>query len=115
MKCEICDKENPSFAWTDTHGVAQCCQCGTPYVLYHYEGEGNEQRRVEKEPLIAVQSEWIPLLREYWEQLHRIIPGGHSFPGGQELASRDDAEAFNVWANANEHRIIARLVGGNEK
>lgn len=107
MKCEVCGKENPAFAWTDTHGVAQCYQCGTPYVLYHYEGEGDERRRVEREPEITVRAEWIPLLREYWEQTRRIIPGGHSFQGGQELATRADAEAFNTWASANKHRVEA--------
>ena len=40
MNCDICKTENPSWAWTDTHGVARCCKCGAPYRLYHYEGEG---------------------------------------------------------------------------
>lgn len=105
MTCEICGNESKMFAWTDTHGVAQCLQCGTPYVLYHYEGEGNERRRIEKEPEIAVRDEWVPLLREYWEKEHRTIPGGHSFPGGQEMASQADEEAFSTWVDSNKARI----------
>jgi hypothetical protein len=104
MKCEICSKENTQFSWTDTHGVAQCYQCGTPYVILHYEGEGDELKRVDKEPEIAVLREWVPLLREYWEQTHRIIPSGYSFTGGYERASRGDQKAFQTWAEENKHR-----------
>jgi len=74
-------------------------------VLYHYEGEGNERRRIEKEPEIAVRDEWVPLLREYWEKEHRTIPGGYSFPGGQEMASQADEEAFSTWVDSNKARI----------
>lgn len=105
MKCEVCEKENPSFAWTDTHGIAQCLQCGTPYVLYHYEGEGGERRRIEKEPEIAIHAQWVPLLREYWGQMHRIIPGGHSFLGGRDLATEADVEAFSDWICANKDKV----------
>ena len=100
MKCLICDAEPIGFVWTDTHGVAQCSQCGAPYTVYHYE----DGKRVEKNPTIAVLDTWIPLLREYWSEKHRVIPGGFSFSGGQELASREDADAFYSWADKNKHR-----------
>jgi hypothetical protein len=106
MNCEICKTENPSWAWTDTHGVAQCWKCGTPYRLYHYEGEGEATKRVEKPPELCVKAEYVPVLQAYWNENQRIIPSGFSFPGGQELASRSDSEAFSAWMkeNAEKHK-----------
>lgn len=97
MKCEICQTENPNWSWTDTHGVAQCFTCGTPYQVYHYEGD----KRVDKPPELCVLPEYIPVLQAYWLENKRRIPGGHSFPGGQELASQDDRTAFSLWMKLN--------------
>lgn len=102
MKCETCDTEAPSFAWTDTHGIAQCCTCGTPYTVYHY-NEKNE--REDKPPLSIVSDEYKPLLRQYWAEQKRRIPSGCSFPGGQELANREDQEAFHAWMDAHADRL----------
>lgn len=101
MNCEICKTENPSWSWTDTHGVAQCCKCGTPYQLYHYEEEGGAKRRVEKPPELLVATEYVPVLQAYWQENGRIIPSGFSFPGGQELASDHDHETFSAWMKDN--------------
>lgn len=107
MKCETCDTERPMWAWTDTHGIAQCMRCGTPYRLYHYEGEEGNERRVEKPPELCVKLEYIPVLREYWNQTHRIIPSGFSFPGGQELASNKDHEDFSEWMKQNAEKYLS--------
>jgi hypothetical protein len=93
MKCEICGTEKTSFAWTDTHGVAQCLTCGTPYLLLHYENDV----RIEKEPQLLVLWEFVPLLQAYWKTTHCRFPSGHSFPGGQELATREEHILFNEW------------------
>ena len=106
MKCEVCDTEHISFAWTDTHGIAQCWQCGTPYRIYHYEGEGKDKKRVEKEPELVVLPEWVPVLRAYWQSEHRRIPGGHSFEGGQELASKSDHQDFSKWVKVHKHEFF---------
>ena len=106
MKCLVCDKDEPSFAWTDTHGVAQCLTCGTPYVLYHYEGKGANRRRVEKPPECYVLEPWIPLLRAYWKDRHLRIPSGCSFQGGQELATVYEADAFIRWVKEHKHEYI---------
>lgn len=92
--CETCDTVNMRFAWTDTHGIAQCTQCGTPYKLFHYD---ENHRRLEKLPESIVADEYKPVLREYWAQSHRRIPSGCSFPGGQELASQEDEQCFYKW------------------
>lgn len=100
FKCAICDSVNPGFSWTDTHGVAQCFTCGTPYRIFHYEGEGEERRRIDRPPSLYVLESWVSGLREYWNSNHRRIPSGCSFPGGYELATREDQESFNQWAKA---------------
>jgi hypothetical protein len=101
VTCAICDTE-ARYSWTDTHGVAQCSKCGTPYRIYHYE----ESARVERDPEICILPEYIPVLRAYWQSERRVIPGGHSFPGGYELAKDDDVRAFNEWMTANAQRIL---------
>lgn len=97
MKCAVCDRENPSWSWTDSHGIAQCWDCGTPYRLIHYDGN----KRVEREPECVVADEWLPRLREYREQVGGIIPSGCSFPGGQERATQDDIRKWNEWVDTH--------------
>lgn len=104
MKCEICGTENPALNWTDTHGVAQCCTCGTPYKILHYDDDGN---RVDREPEIMIIQHWVPMTREYWETHKRMIPSGYSFTGNPqyELASSADTKAFYEWCDENRHRV----------
>lgn len=96
MKCLVCD-ERPIWAWTDTHGIAQC-RCGTPYRIFHYD-ESN--KRIEKAPEIVVDPEYIEPLRRYWEETKSTIPSGCSFPGGQERASDEEQERFYAWLKKN--------------
>jgi hypothetical protein len=106
MNCAICNSE-PSWVWTDTHGVAQCWTCGTPYRLLHYEGEGDDRKRVEKAPEIRIKAEYVPVLKAYWDEKRRRMPSGHSIPGGQEIATRADAEALNNWMEENAERLLS--------
>ncbi len=105
QRCVICDRE-PLWSWTDTHGIAQC-QCGTPYRLYHYEGEGDQQKRVDKAPECCVMVSWVPLLRRYLEETGHKIPGGHSFAEDYEIAKPADFKAFNDWCAKNRAAIDA--------
>ena len=84
-KCLICDNDL-YCSWTDTHGVGQCTSCGAPYRLYFYE----DNKRVEREPEILLKEKFIPWCKEYWEQFHKPMGSGHSFPGGQELATTEE-------------------------
>lgn len=106
MECPICN-QRPVFSWTDTHGVAQCGTCGAPWLIYHYEGEGAESKRVDKPPELIVRPEYVQPLRDYRAQTGRMIPSGHSFPGSnQELASDGDQRAFNAWMAANGPNVF---------
>ena len=102
--CIVCDQK-PAWAWTDTHGIAQCIHCGTPYRIFHYEGEGENSKRVDKAPACVVLPAWVPLLRRYREETKHMIPGGHSFSPDYEVAKPDDFEAFNSWCNRNRAEI----------
>ena len=100
--CVVCDQK-PVWAWTDTHGVAQCVHCGTPYRLYHYEGD----KRVEKPAECQAAPSWIPLLRRYRAETGHMIPGGFSFDPHYEVAQPDDFEAFNGWCDQNRSDVEA--------
>ncbi len=100
--CEICETENPGFRWTDTHGIGQCSRCGAPYRLYHYEGE----TFVDKPPTCLVLEDFKPVLKQYWNETKRIIPGGYSFPGGQEMASQEEHKQFYDWLEA--HQLVTK-------
>jgi hypothetical protein len=96
MKCEICASDY-SWCWTDTHGIAQCFRCGSPYRIYHYDESNN---RISKPPELIVKPEYVALCRAYWETFKTRMPSGCSFPGGQELASEEQAIKFYEWMNA---------------
>ena len=96
--CGICDTQDVGFAWTDTHGVAQCTTCGSPYRLFHYDDQHN---RIEKPPTLAVLDKFIGPLRQYWSETHSHIPSGCSFPGGYEIATQEEMTRFYEWANVH--------------
>lgn len=99
--CQIC-KQDSSWSWTDTHGVAQCHVCGTPHRIIHYEND----KRIDKEPEIAVRDECVPFVQKYWEAKKSRIPGGHSFPGGYELTTDEEQERFADWWETNAEPFL---------
>lgn len=79
QKCVVC--ENPlSFRWTDTHGIGACGTCGLPYTIYHYEGDGDAKKRVEKSPSPAIYDWAVAIGRRYWQENHRRV-----FPGSYDM------------------------------
>lgn len=100
ITCVTCDESRPSFRWTDTHGVAVCNRCGTPYRLFHYD---EDDKRVEKPPTVCLNDDGVQIARRYWAEAHRmvypgcydmgIMRGSSSYSG----ATEDDAEAFGKW------------------
>ena len=113
--CLVCDSENPGFTWSDQHGEGMCLVCGTPYQLLHYEGEGENHRRVDKPPSCNIKPEWIPALRACYADLKIMMWQGcflgvdeHRYPG-MTHAKRQ----VNEWCHAHpellpqEHPIPA--------
>ena len=111
MKCVVCDSDL-SFQWSDTHGVGVCWRCGMPYTVYHYEGEGDERKRVDKPPAPAIFEEWIPVGRRYWEETkRRVFPASFDmgFLSRRETsysgATPGDVRAFDDWLEAHKDEL----------
>jgi ribosomal protein L37E len=95
-KCEICGWES-YVEWTDKHGEAECATCGAPYQILHYD-ENN--KRIEKESSLNIKEEYIPYLKQYWEEKNKYAPNG-SFMGFRSKKQRQAYEDFNEWLNIN--------------
>lgn len=75
--CQIC---NQSFTgiWSDLHGEAMCSVCGTPYQLTG----GTEEMKAEgKYPYINLLPEFIPIVKEYYEETGRFTRLGMVLTG----------------------------------
>lgn len=107
IKCQCCD-ESLRFQWSDTHGVGVCVTCGLPYRLYHYEGEGEDRRRVDKAPEVAVTADGINIAKRYWgEEKRRVFPAAYDMGLGRtgrsySGATEDDCDAFAAWWGAHK-------------
>ena len=114
MNCEICG-EQLRFTWSDTHGVGVCINCGLPYTIFHYEGEGPHRKRVDKPPSVAIKPEWVEIGRKYWTETHRrVFPASFDmgFLSGRDRtysgASHDDCNKFNTWLDKHEDILPRR-------
>jgi hypothetical protein len=121
LGCVVCDAEF-HFRWTDTHGVAVCAACGTPYRTLHYDG----YKRVEKPPECLLLPEWIPVARRYHaETCGMVAPGGFDMGllGDRNAtysgATRADADKWNAWLEEHAEDLPkpndpAHVVGRDE-
>jgi hypothetical protein len=100
-KCPVCETEDPPFAWTDTHGIAQCHTCGTPARLFHYE----DGKRIDKPAECIVDAVFVSALKVFWSEKRSRIHSGCSFPGGQELATNEECDLMWKWLADNRERF----------
>lgn len=106
QKCACCESRL-MFQWSDTHGVGACCTCGLPYTIYHYEGEGDQRKRVDKPAEPAITVEGIEIAKRYWgETKRRVYPAAYDMGIGRNGrsysgATEGDCEAFGAWYKAN--------------
>jgi hypothetical protein len=89
-KCEVCGSK--SVTWTDYHGEAVCMTCGTPYQILQYD-ENNKPIK-DAVPRMNIKAEYVPLLRQYWNEAHRYMGLG-SYMG--QCPCPDDRKAFHEW------------------
>ena len=102
MKCLICGY-NLHCRWTDTHGIGACLLCGTPYRIYHY--EGNPKKRVDKPPKSLLNEEYVELTKRYWQE----TPGYGNFQGSSyEVATQEDVDACELWWSKQESLDTAK-------
>ena len=113
MKCIVCDRESPVFQWTDTHGIAQCMDCGAPYQLLHYNDEGE---RVAREPEALALPQWVAMFRAYWTETKKPMPTAFSFGLNPryEVATPDESEAFVKWARSRQDEFAAKEAASPE-
>ncbi len=86
--CVVCE-ETPVFAWTDTHGIAQCGNCGAPWRLIHYDGKARVDLPPERVALDIPDGR----LREFHKSTGGRLSAvgmGLSFPGGYDVARKED-------------------------
>lgn len=106
FKCLVCDTEQPGFAWTDRHGIAQCSKCGAPYRLFHYEGEGDARKRVEKPPSCLADDVDVATMRLCWAETRArfsAVGFGLSFShGSYDVATESEYEQVAKWYEAHK-------------
>ena len=106
VKCAVCDTENISFQWSDYSGEAMCRVCGCPYQL---KWGSEEQQRERKYPYLNVDPEWLPILREYWNERHTWTCFGTML--GKVPGIRD----FNQWVQKIHPEMLKKEETKNEQ
>lgn len=101
--CDVCGKER-LFSWADTHGVAQCMECGAPYRVYHYD---INNKREDKSPALVepLDDEWMAqmvAMHQATGAKMSAVGMGLSFPGGYDVASKSDIEKASEWFRAQK-------------
>lgn len=96
FSCEICG-EAAGFNWSDYHGEGMCNRCGTPYQLVHYEGEGDDKKRVEKPPQLSIKTAWVLTLKRYWNETHAYMGLGQIFIWRDYPEAADGRQKFDAW------------------
>ncbi len=100
-----------SIQWSDTHGVGVCCRCALPYTVFHYEGEGDDRKRVDKPPSCPIFPEWIEVGKRYHAETGRkMFPGEFSFLlNSRETtycgATQNDMREWHDWLKAHKDEL----------
>jgi hypothetical protein len=83
-----------------------------PYTIYHYEGEGDARKRVDKPPSSPIFEEWIPVARRYWEEKkRRVFPAcfDMGFLSRRETsysgATTDDCREWDKWLDLHKDEL----------
>ena len=102
-KCACCDAPL-YFRWTDTHGVAICCNCGLPYVVYHYD---EDKKRIDKPPQPIPTDVGLNLAKQYFAATgNKVFPASHSFFLGDRPsycgATQREQKEFYDWADTHK-------------
>jgi len=90
--CVVC-RNGFTVTWCDTHGIAQCTTCGTPYRILHYDDAG---KREDKPPECLFSEDSMEKTRKFHEATGARLSAvalGLSFPGGYDVATKEDIQA----------------------
>ncbi len=102
--CEVCDRQL-AITWTDTHGVAQCVWCGAPYRILHYD---ENDKHVERPPTLGLGDDAERVRQFHADTGARVsaVGMGLSFPGGFDVATAEDADAWKRWVESDDHHHV---------
>ncbi len=94
--CVVCGMAPIVYQWSDYHGEAMCCQCGTPYQLK----AGSEKQKAEgKYPYLNLREVFVPVVREYYKETRCFTYLGSGF-------DRPGFRAFYEWVEAHHPELI---------
>lgn len=96
QNCDVCG-DPLVCSWTDYHGEAECCTCGTPYMVIRYD-ENN--KRIEGPAQCALSELGLKEVKDYWGDTRCKVPGGTFIGRYQGVATQSDIEAWTKWKSA---------------
>lgn len=78
--CVVCGTSPMTFQWSDFSGEGMCTQCGCAYQL---KWGSDKQKQVGNYPYCNIKDEWIPILKEYWNETKKFVTHGRMMGGAQ--------------------------------
>ncbi len=97
VTCPICDDSQPKYQWSDYSGEAMCMKCGCPFQL---KWGTDEQREEGNYPYIKLLAEWIPTIREYYQETKAWTCLGAM------LGARPGLAEFDGWVEKNHPELL---------
>jgi hypothetical protein len=68
--CVTCGASPTTFQWSDYSGEGMCTRCGTPYQL---KWGSDKQKEEDAYPYLNIKDEWVPIVREYYEETGQFV------------------------------------------
>jgi len=96
--CIVCGNKL-QCRWTDYNGEGVCLTCGTPYQLIN---GTDEQIKNNNYPYCNLRNEWIPIVKEYFEETKKFTFLGTSF------SETTGSQAFAEWVKKNYPEMIKK-------
>ena len=96
--CVVCDANPVTYQWADYSGQAMCTRCGTPYQL---KWGSDEQQAEGAYPYLDLKEEWVPIVREYWEETRLFACLGTM------LGRAPGKSAFFAWVEKSHPEMMA--------
>ena len=101
QECVICGKNPMSFQWSDYSGEGMCQDCGCPYQL---KWGSDKQKEEGNYPYLNLKKEYIPILKEYWNEHHNWTYLGRS------LGYAPGLEEFGIWVEKYYDENLNRII-----
>lgn len=107
QSCIVCGMNPAAYQWSDLSGEGMCMQCGTPYQL---KWGSKEQEKEERYPYLNLKKEWVPIVREYFQQTKVFTYLGEMFGN----PSPSGLKEFFDWVDKNHPEMRKAEKGESE-